>query len=79
MRGVKSKVTKEDIKKILKLMKSKNLPAATSIKILKDDGKISKDNSIAAYIYNLRKTEDYRQILNTLKSLNEERDKVEVE
>lgn len=76
MRGVKSKVKKEEVEKILKLMKSKNLPAATSIKILKDGGEISKSNSMATYIYNLRKTEDYRNILNTFKALKDERDKM---
>jgi len=70
----KQKVTKKQVQSLLKNMRDTATDAAATIKRLQKTGKISKDNSLSSYTYNLRKTKEYHEILKNIQDLRKQRD-----
>tara|TARA_R100000544_G_C2168289_1_gene30972 strand:+ start:21 stop:500 length:480 start_codon:yes stop_codon:yes gene_type:complete len=70
----KQKVTKKEVQSLLKNMRDTATDAAATIRRLQKTGKISKDKSLSAYTYNLRKTKEYHEILKSLQDLKKQRD-----
>jgi DNA-directed RNA polymerase specialized sigma24 family protein len=74
MSDTRQKVTQQEVQSILKNMRDTATHAAATIRRLQKTGEISKDNSISAYTYNLRKTKEYHEILKSLQELRKKRD-----